>query len=156
MEKEILQLKVNDEESTLLIAPNRTLLEVLREDLHLTGAKEGCGEGVCGSCTVLMDGKPVRACLTLALEAADSRITTVEGLVVDGFLDPLQEAFIEHGAVQCGFCTPGMLMSAKGLLMADPHPDETGIKRGLSGNICRCTGYTKIVEAVSTAAGNVE
>lgn len=156
MEKEILQLKVNDEESTLLIAPNRTLLEVLREDLHLTGAKEGCGEGVCGSCTVLMDGKPVRACLTLALEAADSRITTVEGLVVDGFLDPLQEAFIEHGAVQCGFCTPGMLMSAKGLLMADPHPDETWIKRGLSGNICRCTGYTKIVEAVSTAAGNVE
>ena len=156
MEKVILQLNVNDEESTLFVAPNRTLLEVLREDLHLTGAKEGCGEGVCGSCTILMDGKPVRACLTLALEAADARITTVEGLAEGGVLDPIQEAFVDHGAVQCGFCTSGMLMSAKGLLMENPHPDEAGVKRALSGNICRCTGYTKILEAVSAAAENMD
>jgi aerobic carbon-monoxide dehydrogenase small subunit len=156
MEKVPLQLNVNDEENAILVAPNQTLLEVLREELYLTGAKEGCGEGVCGSCTVLMDGKPVRACLTLALEAAGARIATVEGLAADGALDPLQEAFIDQGAVQCGFCTSGMLMSAKGLLMENPQPDEAGIKRALSGNICRCTGYTKIIEAVSAAADNMK
>lgn len=151
MEKVNLELTVNGEALAFLIFPNRTLLEVLREEAGLTGAKEGCSEGVCGACTVLLDGKPVRACLTLAVEAEGSVITTVEGLAAGETLDPLQEAFIEHGSVQCGFCTPGMLMSAKGLLLEDPQPDETEIRRALSGNICRCTGYTKIVEAVADA-----
>lgn len=151
MEKVNLELTVNGEALAFLIFPNRTLLEVLREEAGLTGAKEGCGEGVCGACTVLLDGKPVRACLTLAVEAEGSAITTVEGLAAGETLDPLQEAFIEHGSVQCGFCTPGMLMSAKGLLLEDPQPDETEIRRALSGNICRCTGYAKIVEAVADA-----
>ena len=145
----LVHLRVNNEEHELSIAPNMTLLEVLREKLDLTGAKEGCGEGVCGSCTVLMDGKPIRSCLTLALEAAGSSILTVEGLTDDEKIDPLQDAFIEHGAVQCGFCSPGMIMSAKALLMENPHPDEEKIKNAISGNICRCTGYTKIIEAIS-------
>ncbi|MCP4691289.1 MAG: (2Fe-2S)-binding protein [Desulfobacterales bacterium] len=148
MKKVPLILNVNDEECELYIKPNLTLLEVLREELGLTGTKEGCGEGACGSCTVLMDGKPVRSCLTLALEAADCKITTVEGLASDGVLDPLQQSFIDNGAVQCGFCTSGMLMSAKALLQEDPHPDEPKIRRAISGNICRCTGYTKIVDAI--------
>ncbi len=154
MEKVNLELTVNGETLAFLIFPNRTLLEVLREEAGLTGAKEGCGEGGCGACTVLLDGKPVRACLTLAVEAAGSAITTVEGLAAGETLDPLQEAFIAHGGVQCGFCTPGMLMSAKGLLLEDPQPDEIKIRRALSGNICRCTGYAKIVEAVDAAAKN--
>ena len=152
MKKIPLTLNVNDEACDLLVAPNWTLLDVLRDELDLTGTKEGCGEGVCGSCTVLMDGQPIRACLTLALEAVGTRITTVEGLATESGLDPLQQAFIDHGAVQCGFCTSGMLMSAKALLAANPDPDENAVKRALSGNICRCTGYTKIVEAVSAAA----
>ena len=152
MKKIPLTLTVNNEDHELMIRPHWTLLEVLRDELNLTGAKEGCSEGVCGSCTVLMDGKPVRSCLTLALEASGRKITTVEGLAKDENLDPVQQAFIDHGAVQCGFCTPGMLMSAKGLLGEDPHPDETKIRKSLSGNICRCTGYTKIVEAVQDAA----
>ena len=146
-----LELTVNGEPVSLAVEPNRTLLEVLREDLELTGAKEGCGEGVCGSCTVLMDGKPVRSCLTLALEAAGSQIVTVEGLAQGGALDPLQQSFIDHGAVQCGFCTSGMLMSAKGLLLKDPQPGKENILRALSGHVCRCTGYTKIAEAVEAA-----
>ncbi len=145
-------ISVNGEEYELLIKPHLTLLEVLREELHLTGAKEGCGEGACGSCTVLMDGVPVRACLTLAMEASGREITTVEGLAAGETLDPLQDAFIEHGAVQCGFCTSGMLMSAKGLLLEDSTPDEAAIRNALSGNICRCTGYAKIVEAVADVA----
>ena len=152
MKKVDLELTVNGEHLTFTIYPNRTLLEVLRAEVGLTGAKEGCGEGACGSCTVLLDGQPVRACLTLAVEAAGSAITTVEGLAEGETLDPLQDAFIEHGSVQCGFCTPGMLMSAKGLLTEDPHPDEQKIRRALSGNVCRCTGYAKIVEAVADAA----
>ncbi len=158
MKKVKAQFNINDEKASLFIGPNRTLLEVLREDLDLIGAKEGCGEGVCGSCTVLMDGAPVRSCLTLALEASGREILTVEGLAeengfsAEGGLDPLQEAFIEHGAVQCGFCAPGMLMSAKGLLLADPMPDENKIRRAISGNICRCTGYAKIVDAISSVA----
>ncbi len=150
MKKVPLLLNVNDEEHELFIDPCLTLLEVLRDELDLTAAKEGCGEGVCGSCTVLMDGKPVRSCLTLAVEATGSSITTAEGLATADGLDPLQEAFVEHGAVQCGFCTCGMLMSAKGLLLENPHPDETQIRRAISGNICRCTGYAKIVEAISS------
>jgi carbon-monoxide dehydrogenase small subunit len=152
MNKVPLTLHVNDEECSILVEPHWTLLEVLRDELDLTGTREGCGEGVCGSCTVLMEGKPIRACLTLALEAEGGRITTIEGLAADGVLDPVQEAFVEHGAVQCGFCTSGMVMSAKGLLLDDPHPNEVKIRRALSGNICRCTGYAKIVEAVAASA----
>lgn len=152
MKKLLVSLTINEEEYEVLIESHWTLLEVLRDELDLTGSREGCSEGVCGSCTVLMDNKPVRACLTLALEAMGSKITTVEGLATDDELDPLQEAFIEKGATQCGFCTSGMLMSAKGLLTEDPHPDEAKIRRALSGNICRCTGYSKIVDAVAEAA----
>jgi carbon-monoxide dehydrogenase small subunit len=152
MKKVNLELTVNGETLAFSIFPNRTLLEVLREEAGLTGTKEGCGEGACGACTVLLDGKPVRACLTLAVEAGGSAVTTVEGLAAGETLDPLQEAFVEHGSVQCGFCTPGMLMSAKGLLLEDPQPDEKKIRMALSGNICRCTGYAKIVEAVKEAS----
>ncbi len=152
MDRIPIEITVNDEKHQLLVEPRTTLLELLREELFLTGAKEGCGEGICGSCTVLLDDRPVRACLTLAVEAAGHRVTTVEGLAEGEELDPLQQAFIDHGAVQCGFCTPGMLMSARALLLEDPHPDEKRIARALSGNICRCTGYTKIVEAVAAAA----
>jgi aerobic carbon-monoxide dehydrogenase small subunit len=151
-----LEITINGEPYSLTVEPNRTLLELLRDDLHLTGAKEGCGEGVCGSCTVLMDGNPVRSCLTLALEADGSHITTVEGLAQGGELDPLQQSFIDHGAVQCGFCTSGMLMTAKGLLHREPHARTEEIKRALSGNICRCTGYTKITEAVEAEVNRLK
>jgi carbon-monoxide dehydrogenase small subunit len=147
-----LEITVNDETHTLFVEPNRTLLEVLREDLDLTGAKEGCGEGVCGACTVLLNGEPVRACLTLALEAAGSKITTVEGLAQGKELDPIQQSFIDHGAVQCGFCTSGMLMTAKGLLQKEPRAGSSEIQRAMSGHVCRCTGYTKIIEAVEAIA----
>jgi aerobic-type carbon monoxide dehydrogenase small subunit (CoxS/CutS family) len=146
-----LEITINGELHSLVVEPNRTLLELLRDDLQLTGTKEGCGEGVCGSCTVLIDGSPIRSCLTLALEAAGSHITTAEGLAQAGELDPLQQSFIDHGAVQCGFCTSGMLMTAKGLLLREPHAGTGKIKRALSGHICRCTGYTKITEAVEAA-----
>lgn len=146
-----LEITVNGETHSLVVEPNRTLLEVLREDLDLTGAKEGCGEGVCGSCTVLMDGKPVRSCLTLALEADGKQIMTVEGLSEGPTLDPLQQSFIDHGAVQCGFCTSGVLMSAKGLLLNGSHPGKEEVLRAVSGHVCRCTGYTKIIEAVEAA-----
>jgi len=152
-----LEITVNGEPYSLAVEPNRTLLELLRDDLDLTGAKEGCGEGVCGACTVLMDGNPVRSCLTLALQAAGSHITTVEGLAEGGELDPLQQSFIDHGAVQCGFCTSGMLMTAKGLLLREPSAGHSEIRRALSGHVCRCTGYTKIAEAVEAAVdGSLE
>jgi len=152
MEKIDLTLNINHKAFDLRISPNDTLLEVLRDHLDLTGSKESCGEGVCGSCTVQLDGKPVRSCLTLALEAAGSNIRTVEGLADGDTLSPLQESFINHGAVQCGFCTPGMLMTADALLKENPDPDEAAIRKALSGNICRCTGYAKIVEAVAHTA----
>lgn len=142
---------VNGQEQKFSVAPNDTLLEVLRDRLDLTGSKEGCGEGVCGSCTVLLDGAPVRACLTLALEADGCRVTTVEGLAEGEELSDLQQSFIDHGAVQCGFCTPGMLMSATALLARDGSPDRTAVRTAISGNICRCTGYAKIVDAVAHA-----
>lgn len=148
MNKQPLEITVNGESYSLAVEPNRTLLELLRDDLDLTGAKEGCGEGVCGGCTVLMDDKPVRSCLTLALEASGRHITTVEGLAQNGELDPLQQSFIDHGAVQCGFCTSGMLMAAKGLTLSKPDADNKEIRNAMSGHICRCTGYTKILEAV--------
>ncbi|HKJ98013.1 MAG TPA: (2Fe-2S)-binding protein [Desulfotignum sp.] len=145
-------LTINEQTHTLAVKPNDTLLEVVRDYLDLTGSKEGCGEGVCGSCTVLLDGHPVRACLTLALEADGSDVTTVEGLADGDTLSVLQQSFIDHGAVQCGFCTPGMLMSARALLNDNPSPDREAVRKSLSGNICRCTGYAKIVDAVEHAA----
>jgi carbon-monoxide dehydrogenase small subunit len=152
MEKIDLTLNINHKVFDVRISPNDTLLEVLRDHLDLTGSKESCGEGVCGSCTVQLDGKPVRSCLTLALEAEGATIRTVEGLADGDTLSPLQESFVNHGAVQCGFCTPGMLMTADALLKENPDPDEDTIRKALSGNICRCTGYAKIVEAVAHAA----
>ena len=148
MKKRVIELNVNDETHELLISPNRTLLEILREDLGLTGAKKGCDQGVCGTCTVLIDGKPVRSCLTLAVEAQGKKITTIEGLEVGGKITPLQEAFLSEGAVQCGFCTPGMILTAKALLEENPTPTKEEVLRAISGNLCRCTGYTKIVEAI--------
>ena len=157
MKKIPISLSINGEEHDLYIPPNRTLLEVLREELELTGTKESCGEGVCGSCTVLCDGVPIRSCLTLAAEVEGAEIITVEGLKTeDGRLDLLQQAFIDHGAVQCGFCTPGMLMSAKALINENPKPSEADIRKAISSNICRCTGYAKIVEAVKSVAGESE
>ena len=134
------------------IKSNQTLLEMLRNDLGLNGTKEGCGTGDCGACTVLLDGKPVNSCLVLAADAHGRSVTTVEGLEKDGKLDPLQEAFVEEGAVQCGFCTPGMLMAAKGLLDENPGPTEGEIRRGITGNLCRCTGYVRIVRAIQKSA----
>jgi carbon-monoxide dehydrogenase small subunit len=146
-------LMVNGEEHALFVSPNKTLLEVLRDELELTGTKEGCGEGVCGSCTVLWNGVPIRSCLTLASEAREAEITTIEGLGGRGSdLDALQQTFVDHGAVQCGFCTPGMLLSARALLDRNPEPDEKAIREAISANICRCTGYAKIVEAVMAAS----
>lgn len=130
----------------------RTLLEVLRENFGLTGTKKGCNEGECGACTVLLDGKPVTSCLVLAIEAQGKRIETVEGVAKDGELHPLQHAFIEHGAFQCGFCTPGTLMAAKGLLIENPRPSEEDVRKSIAGNLCRCSGYNRYVEAILDAA----
>jgi carbon-monoxide dehydrogenase small subunit len=150
--KKLIQLKINGETAEVVVEPKTTLLHVLREDLGLTGTKEGCGIGDCGACTVLLDGKPVASCLTLAVEVRDREVLTIEGLSKDGELHPLQRAFIDHFAVQCGFCTPGMILSAKALLDRNPHPVEEEVRQALSGNLCRCTGYVKIVEAVLAAA----
>jgi carbon-monoxide dehydrogenase small subunit len=128
------------------------LLQVLREALYLTGTKEGCSEGECGACTVILDGKTVDSCLIFGLEAEGCQITTIEGLSSHETLHPVQQAFVEHGGAQCGFCTPGMILAAKALLEHTPHPSEEEIRWGLSGNLCRCTGYVKIVEAVQAAA----
>jgi aerobic carbon-monoxide dehydrogenase small subunit len=148
MDKKTILLKINDEEYSITTYPNRTLLEILRDDLSLTGAKESCGEGVCGACTVLLDGLPMRSCLLLVTEAEGKEITTIEGLSGNGQLDPIQEAFIEYHAIQCGFCSPGMILTAYSLLKNNPDPDEEEIRHAISGNICRCTGYAKIVEAI--------
>ncbi len=154
--KKILGCVINGEDIEIAVSPNDTLLEVLRDKLDLTGVKEGCSEGVCGACTILMNNEPVRACLTLALEAEGSNIVTIEGIAEGGVLSPLQEAFIEKGAVQCGFCSPGMIMSATALLDRNPNPSLEEIKDGISGNLCRCTGYSKIIEAVSETAAKTE
>jgi len=148
MEKRAIQLTVNGEEYEAVVAPSQTLLEVLRDDLYLTGTKEGCGEGACGTCTVLLDGKPVRSCLTLAVEVQGREITTIEGLAPMGELHPVQRAFVEYGAIQCGFCAPGMILTAKALLDENPNPTEQEVRQAISGNVCRCTGYAKIVEAI--------
>jgi len=150
--KRIVQFTVNGESVEVAVTPNRTLIQVLREDLGLTGTKHGCGLGDCGACTVIMDGVPVNSCLVLAVQARGRDIQTIEGLTGNGKLHPLQTAFIDKGAIQCGFCTPGMIVSAKALLDEDPRPTETEIRTAISGNLCRCTGYQKIVEAIATAA----
>ena len=143
---------VNGEPYTVAVKSQHTLLDVLREKLGITSPKRGCENGECGACTVLFDGKPVNSCMVLAVEAAGHEIETVEGLARDGELHPLQKAFIEHNAVQCGFCTPGVLMSAKGLLDENPHPNVDEIRHALAGNLCRCTGYVRIVDAVLDVA----
>ena len=143
-----LTLTVNGEKCELEVLPHRTLLDIIRNELGLTGTKGGYGNGECGACTVLMDGQPVNACLVLALQAQEKEVTAIEGLSREGKLHSIQEAFISHGAIQCGFCTPGMVLSAKALLDRNPRPEEKEIREALSGNLCRCTGYQKIVEAV--------
>jgi aerobic-type carbon monoxide dehydrogenase small subunit (CoxS/CutS family) len=149
METHRIEITVNGRRRSLTVQPNDLLINVIRKDLHLTGTKYGCGIGECGACTVLLEGKPVLACLMLAASANGKTITTVEGLG-DEKLDPVQEAFIDHGAIQCGFCTPGMVVTAKALLEENPNPTEDEIKDYIRGNICRCTGYTGIVKAVQS------
>jgi carbon-monoxide dehydrogenase small subunit len=146
--KRLIELNVNGELYEVAIQQHRTLAEVLREELDLIGTKEACNEGDCGSCTVILDGKTVTACLTLAVEADGRQITTIEGIADGSELSPLQQKFVDHGAIQCGFCTPGMIMSAAALLEENPNPTEDEVRMGIAGNICRCTGYTKIVEAI--------
>jgi len=152
MEKIRLNTKVNGEACELLIKPSATLLDVLREDLGLTGSKEGCGEGECGACTVIMDGRAVNSCIVLAAEAEGKEVTTIEGLADGEHLHPIQQAFVDMGGLQCGFCTPGMILAAKVLLDVNQNPTDEEIRKGLEGNFCRCTGYTKIIESVKVAA----
>jgi carbon-monoxide dehydrogenase small subunit len=143
---------VNGVVERLDIPCNMTLLQMLREKLALTGTKNGCEAGECGACTVLLDDEPVNSCMVLAVETDGRKIVTVEGLTLEGQLSPLQEAFVDHNAVQCGFCTPGMLMAATALLRRNPHPTEQEIKQALIGNLCRCTGYVRIIDAIQAAA----
>jgi carbon-monoxide dehydrogenase small subunit len=146
--KEMVTLQINGEGYELSIAPKKTLLEVLREDIGLTGTKEVCDSGSCGACTVLLDGKPILSCLTLAVACKGKEITTIEGLRKGETLHPLQSSFIQRGAIQCGMCTPGMILSAKALLDEKPHPTEIEVRKAIAGNLCRCTGFVKIIEAI--------
>jgi aerobic-type carbon monoxide dehydrogenase small subunit (CoxS/CutS family) len=150
--RQSLVLKVNRNSHPLELEPHRSLLDVLREDLGLTGTKKGCNAGDCGACTVLLDGAPVNACLVLAVQVDGHEVTTIEGVAIDGQLHPLQEAFIEHGAAQCGFCTPGILMNSIALLRETPSPTRSEIQESLSGNLCRCTGYVQVIEAIQSVA----
>jgi len=149
---EQIKITVNNKTYELSVKPWATLLDVIRNDLGLTGAKEGCGEGECGACTVIMDGKAANSCIVLAVEANGKAITTIEGLAEGDKLHPIQEAFLEKGGMQCGFCTPGMILSTKVLLDENKNPTDEEIRKGLAGNFCRCTGYTKIFESVQAAA----
>ena len=153
--KEVIKLIVNGESNEILVRPNDLLVDVLRDVIYLTGTKKGCGEGDCGACTVLLDGAPALACLTLAISCVGKKIETIEGLSENGKLHPIQEAFVEKGAIQCGYCTPGMILSAKALLAKNENPTNEEIKYGMAGNFCRCTGYKKIVDAVAEAAGRL-
>ncbi len=150
--KQVIELKVNGETREVLVETHRTLLEVLRENIGLTGTKEACDTGECGACAVLLDGIPVNSCLVLALDARGKEVTTIEGLAVNGKLHPVQKAFVEHGAAQCGFCTPGMIITAKALLDEKPKPTEQEIRQAISGNLCRCSGYGKVLEAIKAAS----
>lgn len=150
--KHPIKLTINGEIYELLVEPNELLLDVLRNRLDLTGTKEGCGTGDCGACTVIVDGKSVNSCLMLAIEADGKEILTIEGLAKNGELDPIQKAFVNEGAIQCGFCTPGVVLSAKSLLDENPHPTEEEIKIWIAGNLCRCTGYVKIIKAIQIAS----
>jgi carbon-monoxide dehydrogenase small subunit len=153
--KQILSFTVNDEPVEALVQPYVTLLDALREDLGLTGPKEGCGTGDCGACTVHVDGQPVASCLMLAMQARGRSVRTIEGLARAGALHPLQDAFVRHGVPQCGFCIPGVLMAAAAVLAETPHPTEQEIRYGIAGNLCRCTGYTKMIAAIGEAAAHV-
>ncbi len=155
VERVVLTLDVNGEARQLLIPVHKTLLEVLREDMQLTGTKHGCELGECGTCTVLIDGKPALSCLVLPIQIQGRAITTVEGMASGSTLHPLQQAFAELGAAQCGYCTPGILLAARSLLEDNPHPARDEIREALAGNLCRCTGYTKILEAIELAAGRM-
>jgi carbon-monoxide dehydrogenase small subunit len=152
--KTLIKFTLNDEPIEHLVDNHITLLQMIREDFDLTGAKEGCGAGECGACSIIMDNHAVNACLVLAVEADGSDILTIEGLAQGGELHPLQVSFIENAALQCGYCTPGMIMTAKVLLEENPHPTVEEIKEGISGNLCRCTGYKKIIEAIQYVADN--
>jgi carbon-monoxide dehydrogenase small subunit len=149
--KKLINLKVNGEIYEVAVEPRKTLLDIIRDDLGLTGTKKGCDQGECGSCTVIFNGKAVNSCLVLAVEAEGKDVLTIEGLAKGTKLHPIQEAFINHGAIQCGFCTPGMIMSAKVLLDKNPNPTEKEVRDAIGGNLCRCTGYVKIVEAILAA-----
>ena len=151
--RHLITANVNGRERELSVKSNQTLLEVLRDDLRLKGTREGCSVGVCGSCTVLVDGKPVSSCLMLASNAEGREVLTIEGLARDGNLDPVQQAFLDHQAFQCGFCTPGMIMAVKGLLNENPKPDEAEVRDYLSGNICRCGTYVEVMAAVDELTG---
>ncbi|MCJ7809186.1 MAG: (2Fe-2S)-binding protein [Desulfobulbaceae bacterium] len=146
--KKLINVTINDKEYEVAVSPNQTLVDLIRNDLELTGTKKGCELGDCGSCTVIMDGKPVNSCLVLAVQANGKKITTIEGVATDEGLHPIQAAFVEHGAIQCGFCSPGMILSGKSLLESNPKPTDLEIRTAISGNLCRCTGYQKIVEAI--------
>ncbi|HEY4909849.1 MAG TPA: (2Fe-2S)-binding protein [Methylomirabilota bacterium] len=152
MAKHVLRSTINGEPVEVLVQPYETLLDALREELGLTGPKEGCGTGDCGACTVHLDGKPVASCLMLAMQARGRTISTIEGMSRNGKLHPLQDAFVRHGVPQCGFCIPGVLMAASALLAENPSPTEEEIRYGIAGNLCRCTGYTKMVTAIAEAA----
>ena len=152
MPKQVLGCTVNGESVEVLVQPYETLLDALREELGLTGPKEGCGTGDCGACTVHLDGQPVASCLVLAMQARGRSVLTIEGLGKHGALHPLQDAFVRHGVPQCGFCIPGVLMAAAALLAETPHPTEDEIRYGIAGNLCRCTGYTKMLAAIDEAA----
>jgi len=154
--KRVIELTINGSAYDVVISPQDLLIDVLRQKLDLTGTKKGCGQGDCGTCTVLIDGRRALACLTLAVACEGRRILTIEGMEQNGGLHPIQQAFIDKGAIQCGYCTPGMVMSAKALLDENPAPTEHEIRLGISGNLCRCTGYVKIVEAVRDAAGRLQ
>lgn len=149
----LITLKVNGDEYTKVVKANTVLVNVLRDELDLTGTKKGCELGDCGSCTILLDGKPVDSCLVLAVEADGREITTIEGVAQNAQLDNIQDSFVNNGAIQCGYCTPGMVLSAKALLTKNPKPTETEVREAIAGNLCRCTGYVNIVKAIMAASG---